>query len=152
MEKSCDRAFLENTSHLRKGMNSEQVINGYSSISLAYVGDAVFDLYIRSNLAMMGLKVNMLHKTAIKYVNAKSQSLIVSSILEDLTDEEEGVYKRGRNSTSSRSPKNTDINDYRRATGFEALIGYLYIKGDAERLLHFLKRAKEIVEEQKLSK
>ena len=77
-------------------------------------------------------KVNDLHKTAIKYSNAKAQASIIHEMMEEFTEEEVRIYKRGRNQKSHTSPKNADIIDYKCATGFEALVGYLYLKEDKE--------------------
>jgi ribonuclease-3 family protein len=117
----------------------------YSSLTLAYLGDAVFDLYIRTKLIEKGnAKVNDLHKMATKYVSAKAQSDFIEELMKELSEEELLVYKRGRNAKSVTSPKNTDIIDYKRATGFEALLGYLYIKGDNERIEYLLEMIIEI--------
>ncbi len=110
-------------------------INEYSPLVLAYMGDAVYELYIRSLLVSgHNTQVNKLHKEATKYVKAKAQSEILEKIYPYLTEEEITVFKRGRNAHSYTSAKNADIVDYRRATGFEALMGYLYITGSMERL------------------
>ena len=106
-----------------------------SPLSLAYIGDAVYEVYIRTHIMKdANMPVNKLHKAATNYVKAKSQSDIVLSIADKLTEEEMAVFKRGRNAHSYTSAKNADIVDYRRATGFEALIGYLYLMGDTPRL------------------
>ena len=111
----------------------------YSPLVLAYMGDAVYELYIRSMLvSKANTQVNKLHKEATKYVKAKAQSELVEKIMDKLTEEELAINKRGRNAHSYTSAKNADIVDYRRATGFEALIGYLYIKGDKERIFELL--------------
>ena len=110
-------------------------INEYSPLVLAYIGDAVYELYIRSMLvANANMQVNKLHKEATKYVKAKAQSQLMEKIYDKLNEEEASIYKRGRNAHSYTSAKNADIVDYRRATGFEALIGYLYILGKTDRI------------------
>ena len=114
--------------------------NEYSPLVLAYMGDAVYELYIRSMIVSdKNMQVNKLHKEATSYVKAKAQSEIVEKLIPHLTEEELTVYKRGRNAHSYTSAKNADIVDYRRATGFEALIGYLYITGNTERIDEILK-------------
>ena len=114
--------------------------NEYSPLVLAYMGDAVYELYIRSMIvADKNMPVNKLHKEATSYVKAKAQSEILEKILPYLTEEETAIYKRGRNAHSYTSAKNADIVDYRRATGFEALMGYLYITGKKERIDELLK-------------
>lgn len=118
----------------------------YSPLVLAYMGDAVYELYIRSMLvSKANTQVNKLHKEATKYVRAKAQSELVEKIMDKLSEEELAIYKRGRNAHSYTSAKNADIVDYRRATGFEALIGYLYIRGEKERIFELLN---DIVKEQ----
>ncbi|MBE7049809.1 MAG: Mini-ribonuclease 3 [Ruminococcaceae bacterium] len=109
--------------------------NQVSPLSLAYIGDAVYELYIRSYIMhSVNMPVAKLHKAATKFVSAKSQSKIYHMIKDSLTEEENAVFKRGRNAHSYTSAKNADIVQYRIATGLEALIGYLYIKKDTERL------------------
>lgn len=113
-----------------------------SGLSLAYIGDAVYEVYIREQLIKKGIeKPNHLHKTATKYVSAKAQAMLMKVMLESddfLTPEEKSVYKRGRNAKSVTSAKNTDIITYRVSTGFEALIGYLHLQQNEERLLQIL--------------
>ena len=114
--------------------------NEYSPLVLAYLGDGVYELYIRSMIvSKTNMPVNKLHKEATKYVKAKAQSEILEKIYDRLTEEEITIYKRGRNAHSYTSAKNADIVDYRRATGFEALIGYLYIQGKKDRIDELLK-------------
>ncbi len=113
--------------------------NEYSPLVLAYMGDAVYELYIRSKLvAKANMQVNKLHKEATSFVKAKAQAELIRSIMDKLTEEEISVYKRGRNAHSYTSAKNADIVDYRCATGFEALIGYLYITNRMERVYELL--------------
>jgi len=114
--------------------------NEYSPLVLAYMGDAVYEMYIRSLLVSgHNTQVNKLHKEATKLVKAKAQSEIFEKIFPHLTEEELNIFKRGRNAHSYTSAKNADIVDYRCATGFEALIGYLYITGNMERINELLK-------------
>jgi ribonuclease-3 family protein len=104
------------------------------------VGDAVFELYIRTLLVSKGnAPVHKLHKQSISYVKAKSQSDTIHRMLEDLSAEEQDVVRRGRNAKSGTIPKNADVTEYKYATGFESLIGYLYLKEDYPRLLELLK-------------
>ncbi len=111
----------------------------YSALALAYLGDCVYELFVRTYLLKdLNLPVQRLHKAAIKLVNAKAQSNLYQKVKDKLSDEEIAVYKRGRN-TNSHPPKNADLIDYKSATGVEALIGYLYLKGDSERILEILK-------------
>lgn len=120
-------------------MNNILSIN---SLTLAYLGDSVYELYIRNYLISKGIaKVNNLQKEAIKYVSAKGQCKFVTKMLEEnfLTEDEIDVFHRARNYKTTSHPKNTDIITYKYATGFEAVIGYLYLKND-------IKRIEEIIE------
>lgn len=115
-------------------MTNVNLING---IALAFEGDAVYSMYIRRHLIFRGLtKPNQLHREATKYVSAKAQASLISLMLEQglLTDKEEELYKRGRNANSHTKAKNTDIVTYRMSTGFEAVMGYLHMTEQIERL------------------
>lgn len=108
--------------------------------TLAFIGDAVYNVYIRCYLASYSnVKTGMLHKESIKYVSAKGQSHTIDDILDMLTEEEKSIYKRGRNTNIATVSKNVDVVNYKRATGFEALIGYLYVKGNKDRLDELVK-------------
>lgn len=109
--------------------------NIYSPLALAYIGDAVYEMFIRTYVMNRGnAPVNRLHKTSRELVRASTQAKIYHIVESELNEEEKDVLRRGRNAKSISSPKNTDIMLYRHATGLEALIGYLYIKGDIERI------------------
>ncbi|MDF2947659.1 MAG: hypothetical protein K0S51_2338 [Bacillales bacterium] len=108
-----------------------------NSLALAYVGDAVLEMYVRHRLIIRGLiRPNQLHKEATKYVSAKAQAKILFCMVEDsfLSDEEYAIVKRGRNAKSTTIPKNTDVQTYKNATGYEALIGYLSLIKSEKRL------------------
>lgn len=110
-------------------------LNTASMQTLAFIGDAVYNVYIRTYLASLNnSKSGVLHKESIKYVSAKGQAYTLDKIFDLLDEEEIGVYKRGRNTSISSLSRNIDIVEYKKATGFEALIGYLYIKGKKDRL------------------
>ncbi|MCC0633751.1 MULTISPECIES: ribonuclease III domain-containing protein [unclassified Clostridioides] len=119
-----------------------------SPLVLAYLGDTVYETYIREHLIRQNTqrKVNDLHKLAIKYVKAKAQASIIHEIESELTEEESKIYKRGRNQKSNTSPKNADIIDYKHATGFEALVGYLYLNNEIERLQYIINKGIKIIE------
>ena len=103
--------------------------------TLAFIGDAVYNVYIRTYLASLNnRKTGLLHKDSIKYVSATGQALTIDSIMEFLTEDEIELYKRGRNTNIHSISKKVDIVEYKKSTGFEALIGYLYVKKDKERL------------------
>lgn len=103
--------------------------------TLAFIGDAVYNVYIRTYLASKTNAVTgRLHKESIKYVSAKGQSTIIDEIYENLSEDEKLIYKRGRNTSINAVSKNVSVVEYKKATGFEALIGYLYIKEEIIRL------------------
>ena len=113
----------------------DQDLRSYSPLTLAYIGDGVYELIIRTILVKKGnCPVNRLHKKASSLVKAGAQSAIMEVIEEELTPEELSVYRRGRNAHSPTMAKHATMADYRRATGFEALMGYLYLKEDYTRL------------------
>jgi len=117
-------------------------INTINIVTLAYLGDAIYEIYIREKLIEQGIaKVEELQKVATKYVSAKGQASILTNLLDNnvLTEEEIDVVKRGRNYKRSSHPKHTDIITYKLSTGFEALIGYLYLSKKLTRLEEILK-------------
>lgn len=119
-------------------------------LQLALVGDGVYEVFIRDYILSNNteLSVHKIHRKAIGYVKAKSQSDIMHNIEELLTEEESYIYKRGRNAKSATVPKNADVRDYRMATGFEALVGYLYLINDKERLEFVFNKSIEVCKEQ----
>lgn len=119
-----------------------------SPLTLAYLGDTVYESFIREYLIRRNifLKINDLHKQAIKYVNAGAQSKAIKGLEEILTEEETRVFKRGRNHKKNTSAKNASVVDYRHATGFEAVIGFLYLNDEDERLEYIVKKSIEIIE------
>jgi ribonuclease-3 family protein len=121
-----------------------------NALALAYMGDAVFEGYVRHRLIASGkMRPNHLHREATKYVSAKAQAVIIHRLLHEneLTDEEVGVVKRGRNAKSGTIPKNTDVQTYRYSTAFEALIGFHYLLSNEERLEQIMLRSVQIAEE-----
>ncbi|MDE5803552.1 MAG: ribonuclease III [Lachnospiraceae bacterium] len=118
----------------------EMDIRSYSPLTFAYVGDAVYDLIIRTVAVGRANKaVSALHKKTSSIVKAKTQSDIIEVMMPHLTEEEREIYKRGRNAKPHTMAKNASVSDYRRATGFEALIGYLYLDGKFDRILELVK-------------
>ena len=115
-------------------------IRSFSPLTLAYIGDAVYEIVIRTIIVEKGnAPVNKLHHKASSLVKAVAQKAAMDKILPLLTEEEEAVYKRGRNAKSYTSAKNASVIDYRIATGFEALMGFLYLMGRNERMLELVK-------------
>ncbi len=127
--------------YMRKEFQMKEVnIDTYSPLTLAYIGDSVYDLIIKSLVINGGNKqVNKLHKETSAMVQASAQSEMMRAIQEVLTEEEHGVYRRGRNAKSVSPAKNQSLTDYRRATGFEALIGWLYLQNNWKRLIDLIK-------------
>ena len=112
----------------------------FSPLVLAYIGDAVYELIVRSILVSMGNRpVNKLNKDATSLVKAGAQSEIVKLISDNLSEEEYTVFKRGRNSSPHTMAKNASMSDYKYATGFEALIGFLYLDNRCDRVLELVK-------------
>lgn len=138
MEKSVEWQF---DSYMRELFQMKEVdIKEYSPLTLAYIGDSIYDLIIKSLVINEGNKqVQKLHRETSSMVQASAQSKMMRTIQEHLTEEEHAVFKRGRNAKSVSPAKNQSITDYRRATGFEALMGYLYLKKEWKRMLDLVK-------------
>lgn len=123
-----------------------------NSLALAYMGDAVFEIYVRHHLLQSGkVKPNHLHREATKYVSAKAQSTIIHQLMDQeiLSEYELAIVRRGRNAKSGSIPKNTDVQTYRYSTAFEALIGSLFLAKDEKRLEEIISIALQIVDERK---
>lgn len=117
-------------------INTDKDPQQYSPLVLAYIGDAVYEVYVRSRVIEENpdMPAHKLHVKTVKYVKAHAQSNSIHAMTDILTEEETAVFKRGRNAKSPTTAKNASLIDYRHATGFEALIGYIYISGNTERL------------------
>lgn len=123
-------------------------VNRYSPLSLAFIGDSVFDLVVKTVMVeKANCPANVLHRRTSAVVKAESQSKMVQWFIDNdtLSDEENAIYKRGRNAKSPTTAKNASVADYRKATGLEALIGYLYLLGRTERLVELIKLGMEAV-------
>ncbi|MGN8800663.1 Mini-ribonuclease 3 [Candidatus Merdisoma sp. HCP28S3_D10] len=140
-----EKSIMDLMSALKENWELPDVdVRTYSPLVLAYIGDAVYELVIRSLLVGRGnAQANRLHKEASTLVNAGAQSASLERIKEELTEEEMQVFKRGRNANSATMAKHATMSDYRRATGFEALMGYLYLTGRMERILELVKKGLE---------
>ena len=124
----------------------------YSPLALAFIGDSIYGAVAKSVVTLRGnCPANSLDRKAVKYVKAVSQAKAVDHLLESglLTDEEIAIYKRGRNANSPTSAKNAPVGDYRKATGLEALIGFLYLRGDMDRVTVILKIIIEYLDNEK---
>lgn len=146
MEKSVEWQF---DTYMQEVFQMQEVdIKEYSPLALAYIGDSIYDVIIKSLVLNEGNKqVQKMHKETSSYVQASTQSRMMRTMQEHLTEEEHAVYKRGRNAKSVSPAKNQSITDYRRATGFEALLGYLYLKKDWKRMLDLVKIGLDSIEE-----
>jgi len=128
-------------SYIKANINlPETDIKTYSPLTLAFIGDSIFDLIIRTTVVESGnAPVNKLHNRASKLVQASAQAELYHTIKEQLTEEETAIFKRGRNAKSFTSAKNAGVIEYRTATGLEALMGYLYLTNQMKRLLALIK-------------
>ena len=146
MEKSVKWEF---DTYMQELFQMKEVdIKEYSPLTLAYIGDSIYDLIIKSLVVNEGNRqVQKLHKETSMRVQASAQSKMMRAIQEHLTEEEHAVFKRGRNVKSVSPAKNQSITDYRRATGFEALMGYLYLKKEWKRMLELVKIGLESMDE-----
>ena len=146
MEKSVKWEF---DTYMQELFQMKEVdIKEYSPLTLAYIGDSIYDLIIKSLVVNEGNRqVQKLHKETSMRVQASAQSKMMRAIQEHLTEEEHAVFKRGRNAKSVSPANNQSITDYRRATGFEALMGYLYLKKEWKRMLELVKIGLESMDE-----
>ncbi len=132
---------------LKVDILKEANIRSISPLVYAYIGDAIYEVYIRTYvIKTQKKKVYDLHKGATKFVKASAQSKIVHALKDYLTEEEWQIVKRGRNQKSGTVPKNANISDYKYATGYEALLGYLFLREEEKRLEEIIKKSIEIIE------
>ena len=119
----------------------------YNSIALAFMGDAVYERFIRERILRSGKTgADKMHRAAVRYVKAAAQELSLREMLDDLTEDEQVVVHRARNHKITSKPKNADPLTYKMATAFEALLGYLYLSGQDERLAELMERAAQTIE------
>jgi len=135
------KEFFEKISD-KMNLTTEE-LNQLSPLVLAYIGDSVYELLIRTHTVSNNekLSVNKLHKVSIGFVKAHAQSDAVHELMDSLREDELNIVRRGRNSKSGTVPKNADLMEYKYATGFESLIGYLYLKKDFDRLMEIFEMA-----------
>lgn len=147
MEKGLE---LELDSYMHSLFEMKEVdISSYSPLTLAYIGDSIYDLIIKTLVINEGNKqVKKLHSETSSMVQASAQSEMMRTLQPLLTEEEHAVYKRGRNAKSVSPAKNQSVTDYRRATGFEALMGWLYLKKEYARMLDLIKTGLQALKEQ----
>lgn len=139
----CSKQGID--SYLKEQFQIKDVdIRTYSPLTLAYIGDGIYDLVIRSLVVAKGnTKAGELHKRTSQIVKAHTQAEMIELLLPLLTEEETEIYRRGRNAKSPTMAKNATMSDYRKATGFEALMGWLYLRDDFERLVELVKAGAE---------
>ena len=132
-------------------------ISKMDGAALAFIGDAVYEIYVRKHVLAeagsghqsMALKVDALHHGTVQFVNAEAQALAIKTMADDLTEEEQAVVRRARNHKPHSVPKHADVMDYKWATAFEALVGYLYLTGETEEMERVIRRAITVIEEQR---
>ena len=135
-------------SYIREQFNIKEVdIRTYSPLTLAYIGDGIYDLVIRSIVVGRGnTRASQLHSTTSKVVKAHTQAMMIEALSHMLTEVEMDVYRRGRNAKSPTMDKHATMADYRKATGFEALMGYLYLNDELERIVELTKKGLELLQ------
>lgn len=139
MEEKINGDIWENPIEAAFGLPGQD-IRSYSPLVLAFIGDGVYDLVIRTLIVEQGnTHANVLHQRTSKIVKAETQAAMIEALLPALTEEEQAVYKRGRNAKPGTKARRASLADYRKATGFEALMGYLYLEHNIERLLELVK-------------
>ncbi len=139
-----DMIFLADRIRKEFSLNKKDIRN-YSPLDLAFIGDCIYELIVRTYLIEKhNLSPHDLQVEAMKLVNAKTQAFVISEMEHMLSKDEADIYRRGRNAKTASVAKNASVSEYRHATGFEALLGYLYITGKEERLLETVKTAVDI--------
>ncbi len=134
-------AYIKEQFHLK-----DVDIRTYSPLTLAYIGDGIFDLVIRSVVVAKGnTKASMLHRKTSSIVKAHTQAEMVRALLPYLTEQEADIFRRGRNAKSATMAKNATMSDYRKATGFEALLGWLYLNDRFVRIVELVKQGMELL-------
>lgn len=123
-------------------------ITDYSPLTLAYIGDGIYEVIVRTVIVdEANRQVNKIHKAASNLVKAEAQAKMIHLIMDDLTEDEVKIYKRGRNAKAVTRAKNASMSDYRTATGFEALMGWLYLTGQSERMMMLIKKCIKLYNE-----
>lgn len=145
MEESIEAAGISLLSQIHGTFGGGEIdIRTYSPLTLAYIGDAVFEIIVRTLIVEKGQRAaNTLHKHTTKIVCAQTQAKMIDAVYEYLTEEEQDIYRRGKNTKLHSTARNASLADYRRATGFEALCGYLFLKDDTRRITQLVSQAIE---------
>jgi ribonuclease-3 family protein len=139
---------------IKENMELKEIeITDYSPLTLAYIGDGIYEIVIRTMIVdEANRQVNKIHKAASQLVKAGSQAAMVHLIWDMLTEEERTIYKRGRNAKAITRAKNASMSEYRTATGFEALMGWLYLTGQSKRMMELIKKGVKQFKENKTGK
>lgn len=146
--RNCTKT-VENLSNMIKNNIKDIEIKMFNPPLLAYIGDAVFELFIRTLVVAEGSsQAGEAHKKAVSFVKAKSQAKIIEGIHDYLTEEEKRIVKRGRNAKTGSMPRHAEVMEYKYATGFECLLGYLYLNGQIIRLFEILSYAVKTMKEE----
>lgn len=148
MEEGLTVSAVSMLSQIHREFGASEVdIRTYSPLTLAYIGDAVFEIIIRTLVVEKGQRAaNMLHKHTTKLVCAPTQARMAEAVYDFMTEKEQDIYRRGKNTKLNSSAKNASLSDYRKATGFEALCGYLFLSDDTARITELIKKALDILE------
>ena len=138
---------------IKQNMGLEEInIIDYSPLTLAYIGDGIYEVIVRTVIVdEANRQVNKIHKAASNLVKAETQAKMIHFIMDDLTEEEVKIYKRGRNAKAVTRAKNASMSDYRTATGFEALMGWLYLTKQSQRMMELIKKCITCFQSYKLS-
>ena len=130
---------------IKEAMVLEEIdVINYSPLTLAYIGDGIYEIVVRTMIVEeANRQVNKIHKAASELVKAQTQAQLIFLIMDELSEEEITVYKRGRNAKAVTRAKNASMSDYRTATGFEALMGWLYLTGQSQRMMELIKMGAE---------
>lgn len=130
---------------IKRNMGLKEIqINDYSPLTLAYIGDGIYEIVVRTVIVdEANRQVNKIHRAASELVKAESQAKMIHLLEDMLTEEEQTIYKRGRNAKAVTRAKNASMSDYRTATGFEALMGWLYLTGQSQRMMELIKEGIE---------
>lgn len=135
---------------IKQNMELDEInIIDYSPLTLAYIGDGIYEIIVRTVIVdEANRQVNKIHKAASNLVKAETQAKMIHYIMDDLTEEEVKIYKRGRNAKAVTRAKNASMSDYRTATGFEALMGWLYLTKQSERMMKLIKKCLILIREE----
>ena len=148
MEESLNFSYFKEVFHI-----DHKEAESYSPLALAYIGDSIFDVMVRTmEVSKSNKQVNKYHRDVSKIVCAPAQAKMITAIMENLTDKEREIYKRGRNANSYSKAKNASRSEYRMATGFEAVLGYLYLQEEFDRLVDVVKMALDVLQEECLDR